>query len=357
MKQQIGLVYLGDDRKIAAQIDRLVNEIPFIKFSTVSNLGKVNEGFAPTDRVVVLVDREAASEFPQNRPAIVVGNGFAVAETVALMKRGYLNVLEVAQIHPSSFSSILESAISEWMQLKQKRESNVILNQTLHLARTVLDSISSGVGILDRNGTILSTNLAWRKNNSAAALFGESCGKGDNYLEFLSRSENESGKRIEQNVRDVLQHERDDISHEYPAEENWYRAVALGVEDVKVAEAIVIHDDVTGERNLKKRSASKKMAEDRVANLTRRELQVMRLVVSGRPNKAIAKELDISIKTVEMHRSNMMKKLGVVSIPDLVRIAIMFDESLSQPVGQPSSKETAEAKDKAASETTLGSFI
>ena len=64
MKQQIGLVYLGDDRKIAAQIDRLVNEIPFIKFSTVSNLGKVNEGFAPTDRVVVLVDREAASEFP-----------------------------------------------------------------------------------------------------------------------------------------------------------------------------------------------------------------------------------------------------------------------------------------------------
>jgi two-component system response regulator TtrR len=65
----------------------------------------------------------------------------------------------------------------------------------------------------------------------------------------------------------------------------------------------------------------------RLATLTTREREVMRRVVEGKPNKCIAKDLDISIKTVEAHRSKMMEKLGVSSIAELVRVAVAAEGS------------------------------
>ena len=63
------------------------------------------------------------------------------------------------------------------------------------------------------------------------------------------------------------------------------------------------------------------------ARLTRREREVMDLVVRGLPNKAIAAELHISQKTVEAHRASTMKKMKAQSLPDLVRSAEMVMES------------------------------
>ena len=60
----------------------------------------------------------------------------------------------------------------------------------------------------------------------------------------------------------------------------------------------------------------------RMAQLTPRERQVMDLVVAGKLNKMVADELGISIKTVELHRANMMTKLGVRNLPDLVRLTL-----------------------------------
>lgn len=56
--------------------------------------------------------------------------------------------------------------------------------------------------------------------------------------------------------------------------------------------------------------------------LTPREREVMDLVVTGKHNREIAPALGISIRTVEVHKVNLMAKLGVSSIPDLVRISI-----------------------------------
>ncbi|TWT95673.1 PAS domain S-box protein [Neorhodopirellula pilleata] len=56
--------------------------------------------------------------------------------------------------------------------------------------------------------------------------------------------------------------------------------------------------------------------------LSDREREVFDWVVSGAMNKEIAKRLDISDKTVERHRSNLMKKLGVRSLAELVRISL-----------------------------------
>lgn len=56
--------------------------------------------------------------------------------------------------------------------------------------------------------------------------------------------------------------------------------------------------------------------------LTARELTVMRLLAEGRTNKSAAAELGLSVRTIETHRANILAKLGIESIGDLVRIAI-----------------------------------
>jgi DNA-binding NarL/FixJ family response regulator len=55
----------------------------------------------------------------------------------------------------------------------------------------------------------------------------------------------------------------------------------------------------------------------------------MDLVVTGDANKVIARKLGLSVKTIEKHRSSLMKKLGVRSVPELVRVAMIIDESVN----------------------------
>jgi len=59
----------------------------------------------------------------------------------------------------------------------------------------------------------------------------------------------------------------------------------------------------------------------RYASLSRREKEVMALVVAGRANREIAEDLGISPKTVEVHRSRVMSKMQAGSLPQLVNMA------------------------------------
>jgi len=60
----------------------------------------------------------------------------------------------------------------------------------------------------------------------------------------------------------------------------------------------------------------------RIATLSAREAEVMQGVVAGRQNKEIARDLGISPRTVETYRSNVIAKLGVRNLPEIVRMAI-----------------------------------
>ena len=55
--------------------------------------------------------------------------------------------------------------------------------------------------------------------------------------------------------------------------------------------------------------------------LTPREQDILRGLVRGHPNKTIAFDLGISPRTVEVHRANVMTKLGVHSLSDALRLA------------------------------------
>ena len=65
-----------------------------------------------------------------------------------------------------------------------------------------------------------------------------------------------------------------------------------------------------------------KLAKSRIAKLTPREREVLEQLVAGRPNKLIAYELNISPRTVEIHRAHLMKKMDARSLSDLVRMAL-----------------------------------
>ncbi|MGB3069302.1 MAG: response regulator [Ottowia sp.] len=66
--------------------------------------------------------------------------------------------------------------------------------------------------------------------------------------------------------------------------------------------------------------AEQQAVHTRVAELTEREQGVMQLVASGRPNKLIADELGISVRTVEVHRARVFEKMDVKSAVELANL-------------------------------------
>jgi len=69
-------------------------------------------------------------------------------------------------------------------------------------------------------------------------------------------------------------------------------------------------------------SAAKKEAEARLADLSPRERDVLQGLVAGKINKVIAHDLNISPRTVEVYRANLMAKTGARSMSELMRIAL-----------------------------------
>jgi two-component system, LuxR family, response regulator FixJ len=64
---------------------------------------------------------------------------------------------------------------------------------------------------------------------------------------------------------------------------------------------------------------------ERMVSLTPREREVLDLVVSGRPNKIMAQQMGLSQRTVELHRSRVMEKMGASSVAHLVRMLMNLE--------------------------------
>lgn len=62
-----------------------------------------------------------------------------------------------------------------------------------------------------------------------------------------------------------------------------------------------------------------------LAALTRREREILELLRRGKPNKVIAAELDLSVRTVEGHRANITEKMGVKSLGQLIELLLKSD--------------------------------
>ena len=83
--------------------------------------------------------------------------------------------------------------------------------------------------------------------------------------------------------------------------------------------------------DLRERRSSNARFESGLENLTSREYEVMTYVIAGRLNKVIAQELDVSEKTVKVHRGRVMKKMEARSLAELVRMAERAGVLATQP--------------------------
>lgn len=73
------------------------------------------------------------------------------------------------------------------------------------------------------------------------------------------------------------------------------------------------------------RRCRKSAAVDQIKRLSERETQVLRGLLAGMSNKGIARRLDLSPRTVEMHRANLMNKLSADGVTEAVRIGLDAD--------------------------------
>ncbi len=83
-----------------------------------------------------------------------------------------------------------------------------------------------------------------------------------------------------------------------------------------------VHAALDEDREQRQEAAAQGEINERIKTLTSREFEVMGLVVEGKPNKAIAFDLGLSPRTVEIHRARVMQKMAAGSLADLVRMAL-----------------------------------
>jgi DNA-binding CsgD family transcriptional regulator len=91
-------------------------------------------------------------------------------------------------------------------------------------------------------------------------------------------------------------------------------AITMRHDEWEVLTAPMVHPD---------RRAEAMDAAARVASLTPRERQVLDAIIDGRPNKVIAHELSLDVRTIEAHRTRLMRRLGVRTMVEAVRLGTL----------------------------------
>jgi DNA-binding NarL/FixJ family response regulator len=76
---------------------------------------------------------------------------------------------------------------------------------------------------------------------------------------------------------------------------------------------------------IKFENINKQVKNIEISILTNREKQLLKLIGDGLTNLEIAGKMNISIRTIEAHRSNLIHKLGIKSLPELIKFAIEYN--------------------------------
>ncbi|MDC7785646.1 helix-turn-helix transcriptional regulator [Rhodoplanes sp. TEM] len=216
--------------------------------------------------------------------------------------------------------------------------------------------------VLDRAGTILATNAAWRDFAETSGLALANSGKGQNYLKYCAFADEQSGRIID-GITQLLNGRVDCLSFIYPCHtptaQNWFlmlgfpftqgeaRAVLLHIDISRLMPAaspdrprpVVLKDDFgvepfnarlermmeTIERSMRTVAPASDAAEAAdslpctidpktggpAVALSRRQRQVLELMAKGLSNIEIGRMLAISPNTVKIHVSGILARLGV----------------------------------------------
>jgi len=120
------------------------------------------------------------------------------------------------------------------------------------LARTVLDSISARIAILDENGTILETNRAWRESTEGHLIGGLSGCIGLNYpgvCEAATGKDATDARNAMAGIRAVIDGEIEEFLYDYPChspgEKHWFYMRAIRMSGMTPVRVVVTHEEIT----------------------------------------------------------------------------------------------------------------
>ena len=88
-----------------------------------------------------------------------------------------------------------------------------------------------------------------------------------------------------------------------------------------------IQQSLEAHASVQREVQARREAAQRFAGLTTREREVLARVMAGQHNKAIAFDLGISEKTIDVHRFNIMRKTGARTLPELIQLRLLADQT------------------------------
>ncbi|MBI9092349.1 MAG: helix-turn-helix transcriptional regulator [Desulfobacterium sp.] len=289
----------------------------------------------------------------------------------------------------------------------QKAEE--IIKQTQAYARTILNSLSAHIAIIDENGRILETNLAWNAFARSNQIKLRPTAPDINYLDICESARGNSAENadtVAKGIRQVINGEIDEFTIDYPChspeKRRWFYMRVTKAADSVPVKVVISHEDITAlklaqekltlrekeleqkstrleEANaalgaiLRQRDKDRKQLEQTVfqnlrekvlpniqrlkslsrtaasaglmdliekglqevaspflrhltslgTTLTPQELQVATLIKEGKSTKEIAGILNLSPATINFHRRNLRKKLGLTNTETNLRTFLL----------------------------------
>lgn len=216
---------------------------------------------------------------------------------------------------PSHFVR-LRGAVRAALQHRDMRRRAVELESRLESLLRRLDvgvfRCATDGRLLEANAPVLALLGADALNAACSVRLASLLGSNEDWLAFLQDAV-ESGRRQE---REIEVHEEDGIVSHF----------RLSVVPARTSDGKTVIDGLAEDITARKRSEAEvrraAVASARMTLLSSREKQVLDAVVAGKANKVIARDLQISEKTVEKHRANLTRKLQAKSVAQLVRLAL-----------------------------------
>ncbi|AQT67868.1 Tetrathionate response regulatory protein TtrR [Anaerohalosphaera lusitana] len=201
-------------------------------------------------------------------------------------------------------------------------------------SRVLVDTVPLGIQELDRDHKIVYCNAPYAQ----MLQYPREDVIGRKACDFASDEAEQA--RIEQCLNDIFEKEPAPAIWEGKNKTRQGDIIDLKINwnyrrdnDGKVVGLLAVVEDVTAKRRRKEMEQEWRVKlegfHERMRRLTPREKEVMYLVAEGKPNKVVAMELDVSPRTVEIHRKRVMDKMEAGSLAELVRY-LTKDEDLNQ---------------------------
>lgn len=230
---------------------------------------------------------------------------------VDALKRGALDYVVKSAETLIDLPDVALRAFRVWEHIEARRTAEERLANEERRLRAVLDAIPDLILIISRDGRFVECRGG--KGQFGPEVAAEFVGK-----ELTTVVEETSQAALRRSIEEVLA----------------TRAVREVVVEIKLRGerrfvdarvAPYLDDSVLA---IVRDVTDRQMVASRMTALSEREREVLRMVAGGASNKQIAARLDLSIKTVEAHRSRLMKKLGARNMAELMQLAMAVKEDL-----------------------------